>query len=454
MCGIAGAFRQPAWDVTAALARIRHRGPDGDGVVTHGDMTHGHVRLAVLDLTSASAQPFRYRDAVLSFNGEVWNYRELRKELAALGHAFTTTGDTEVLAAALYQWGTEALNRIEGMFAFAWSRGSTYLLARDRFGKIPLYVRRKGGSFTWASERKAWAHGASTAAPLPPATWLDLTTGKVHTYYTIPATGHDDASILSLLRAGVSRRMVADAPLCVLISGGLDSTVILTLAKAIRPDVVAYTAKLDGGAEDLRSARRVCVDLGIPLREVQVAAPTAASIEDAVRAIEIPSKAQTEIAALCIPLAKRIAADGFKVCLSGEASDELFGGYGNMAIAASQPGADWREIRLAQVAKMARGNFVRCNKAFMAAGVECRLPFMERSLVETVLGMSKAQCPPGKGALKNAVRSIVPEWVIKRQKDTFQGSSGMADACARIIAKPVMFYNATVRTAFGGMVEA
>ena len=101
MCGIAGSFRLPAWDVTAALARIRHRGPDGDGVAQHGDITHGHVRLAVLDLTSASAQPFRYRDAVLSFNGEVWNYLALRSELEGLGHTFTTTGDTEVLAAAL-----------------------------------------------------------------------------------------------------------------------------------------------------------------------------------------------------------------------------------------------------------------------------------------------------------------------------------------------------------------
>lgn len=453
MCGIAGSFRLPAWDVTAALARIRHRGPDGDGVVQHGDMAHGHVRLAVLDLTSASAQPFRYRDAVLSFNGEVWNYRALRLELEGMGHTFTTTGDTEVLAAALYQWGVGALSRVDGMFAFAWSRGSTYLLARDRFGKIPLYVRRQGSAFTWASERKAWASGAAQAAPLPPATWLDLTTGKVTTYYTIPASG-PSASLLSLLRLGVERRMVADAPLCVLISGGLDSTVILTMAKAIRPDVVAYTAKLDGAADDLLAARRVCADLGVPLREVQVATPTAAAIEAAIRAIEIPSKAQTEIAALCIPLARRIAADGFKVCLSGEASDELFGGYGNMAIAASQPGADWREIRLAQVAKMARGNFVRCNKAFMAAGVECRLPFMERGLVEAVLAMSKAQCPPGKGALKRAVAGLVPEWVIRRQKETFQGSSGMADACARAVAKPVLFYNATVRTAFGGMVDA
>jgi asparagine synthase (glutamine-hydrolysing) len=194
----------------------------------------------------------------------------------------------------------------------------------------------------------------------------------------------------------------------------------------------------------------------VPLTEVPVSAPTSADLEAAVLAIEIPSKAQTEIAALCLPLARRIAADGFKVCLSGEASDELFGGYGSMRLAAAKSDADWRQIRLEQLDKMARGNFVRCNKAFMAAGVECRLPFMERELVERVLSMSTAECPPQghKSALKRAAHGVVPPWVIARTKDTFQGSSGMADACARVIAEPTRFYNATARRAFGGTVTA
>lgn len=454
MCGIAGAYRS-AWDLDAALKRIRHRGPDGVGVVEHERVRHGHVRLAVIDLTSASDQPFRYRDAVLSFNGEVWNFRELREELRALGHEFATTGDTEVLAAALWEWGSAALARVEGMFAFAWSRGtSAPLLARDRYGKIPLYVRRVGAGFEWASERKAWASGAQ-ATPLAPGSFLDLTTGKVHRWYTLPATSrHSSADVLALLRAGVERRMVADAPLCVLASGGLDSTLILAIAKRLRPDIIAYAAKYSDASPDLLAARAVCKEFGVPLREVQVAAPTASLIEQAIHAIEIPSKAQTEIALLCLPLARRIAADGFKVCLSGEAADELFGGYGNMAIAASQAGADWRAIRVAQLEKMSRGNFVRCNKAFMSAGVECRLPFMDRNLVECVLALDKAQCPPGKGLLKRAAAGLAPTAIIKRQKETFQGASGMADACAKTVAHPTLFYNATVRKMFGGLVDA
>src|SRR5215831_7070228 len=138
MCGILGSFNLPGLDVAARLELIAHRGPDGSGVATLGPAVHGHVRLALVDLTDASAQPFRYARALLSFNGEVWNWRELRAELQReRGVRFRTTGDTEVLAAVLHEWGVDGLARVEGMFAFAWSCGDRHLLARDRFGKIP-----------------------------------------------------------------------------------------------------------------------------------------------------------------------------------------------------------------------------------------------------------------------------------------------------------------------------
>src|SRR5690606_37967602 len=125
-------------------------------------------------------------------------------------------------------------------------------------------------------------------------------------------------------------------------------------------------------------------------------------------------------------------------------------GYGNMCIAGSRADdAEWRAIRVAQLAKMARGNFVRCNKVFMAHGVECRLPFMERALVETVMAMPKADCPPGKKALKLAAQDVVPDWIIRRPKDTFQGAAGMIDAAARVVSDPAAFYKATCRTLYG-----
>lgn len=452
MCGILGCYDFPGFDVPGRLERIAHRGPDGSGIAASGPAVHGHVRLALLDLTSASAQPFA-RGGVLSFNGEIWNHAAVRAELEALGEEFFTSGDTEVLAAALDRWGVDsALPRLEGMFAFAWSKGDCHVLVRDRYGKVPLHVHRSGRSFAWSSEMKGLGR-EMPSAPLPPASILDLATRRLRRWYDVPPASADPspAPILADLREGVRARLVADAPLCCLVSGGLDSSLILRLAKEAKPDVVAYTAKLDDGSADLAAARRLCAELEVPLQEVTVRAPSRADLVAAVRAIELSSKAQVEIAALCIPLAGAVASDGFKACLSGEAADELFGGYGSMCIKASRADdAGWRAIRLEQLAKMARGNFVRCNKAFMAQGVECRLPFMHRALVERVLGLGKAACPPGKRALKTAARAVLPAWVVNRQKDTFQGGSGMDEAAARAVANPARFYNAEFRSAFGG----
>lgn len=441
------------------LERIKHRGPDGDGVATHGPATHGHVRLALVDLTSASAQPFHYRGGLLSFSGEVWNFRELREELSTLGHTFSTTGDTEVLAAALTEWGVDgALPRLVGMFAFAWSSGTTHVLVRDRYGKVPLYIlRRRDGSFEWASERKAWTAPASGAAqPLPPGSILDLSSGKLRRWYALPKTSaHTPQDLLGLLRDSVRERLAADAPVCVLISGGLDSSLILTLARELSRNVIAYTARHDPNSVDLLAARKLCSDLGVPLREVHVAEPDDVRIRASLWSIEIASKAQIEIGLMCLPLAERIAADGFKACLSGEGADELFGGYGNMRIAAASGGDDlWRTVREAQLEKMSRGNFVRCNKAFMAYGVEARLPFLSPDVVELALSLGKRECPPFKLLLKRSANGVVPSWVVKRTKDTFQGASGMAAACARTVASPLRFYNAESRALFGSVVTS
>jgi asparagine synthase (glutamine-hydrolysing) len=452
MCGLFGTFNRPDIDVAARLELLAHRGPDGSGVASSGPAVHGHVRLALVDLTDASAQPFRCAGATLSFNGEVWNWRQVRAELEQLGRTFATQGDTEVLAQALDEWGVDALPRIEGMFAFAWSSGDRHLLVRDRYGKVPLYVYRRGDGFVWSSERKALDLGWPAIA-LPPGSALDLVTGKLVRWYDLPDRVTDNRAIAAMLEAGVAARLDADAPVCCLVSGGLDSALILSLARAHARDgreVVAYTARLDDDTADLRAARRLCAAYEVRLIEVPVERPTPASLTDAVRVIEIPSKAQVEIAAMCIPLAHAIASDGFKACLSGEAADELFGGYGSMQIkGARADDAEWRAIRVGQLAKMGRGNFIRCNKVFMAAGVECRLPFMERPLVESVLAMGKADCPPGKKALKAAARGIVPDWVITRPKDTFQGGAGMDDAAALALPNPKVYYNRECRTLYG-----
>ncbi len=450
VCGIYGTFGVgDDGRVDQGLDRLAHRGPDGRGTRSVGRAVHGHVRLSLVDLTDASAQPFRVKGGTLSFVGEVWNHAELREAERRKGRRFRTTGDTEVLAALLERLGPDALPLLDGMFSFAWSSESHDLLVRDRYGKVPLYVLRRGAEWEWASERKAWGRRGGLAVPLPPGSWLDLRTGKVTRWYEVPDEA-DDFSLVDVLREGVAKRLHADAPTCVLVSGGLDSSLILTLAAEAKPDVEAYVAWLDPASRDLAEARRLCAELGVRLNEVRLPEPTAEAMAEAVGVVEIASKAQAEIAFACLPLARRIAADGFKACLSGEAADELFGGYGNSCIkAAGLDDAGWVAHRRSLLEKMARGNFVRCNKAFMAHGVECRLPFMERRLVERVLTLGKADCPPGKGLLKAAARGLVPDRIVDRVKDTFQGGSGAAAAAARAVHDPLHFYHAEVRRRFG-----
>lgn len=453
MCGIAGRFGALWFDVRRGLDAIEHRGPDGRGEIEADDCLHGHVRLAMVDLTDASAQPFRRGRSTISFNGEIWNHKALREELAAAGHVFSTTGDTEVLAALLDAEGIDGLARVEGMFAFCWTRGDARWLVRDRYGKIPLYAVRRDG-FAWASERRAFDKLGGIAVPVPPGAALDLNTGHLHRWYELPsrAPGPD---VLAELKSGVTARLFADARVCCLVSGGMDSAAILALAREASRDVVAYTARLNDRSADLAAARRMCEEWQVPLMEVPVPPVTAAALERAALAIEIPSKAQVEIALPCLALAEAIQSDGYKGVLSGEAADELFGGYGNMAIQAAREGdAGWRRIRVAQLAKMARGNFVRCNKAFMAHGVECRLPFMERSLVEGVLAMGKRDCPPGKGLLKRSLDGTVPDWIRRRTKATFQGESGVSAMASEVVSSPTRFYNATIKTAFGRLINA
>lgn len=439
------------------LDQIAHRGPDGRGVAEDHGATLGHVRLAIQDPTPASAQPFRRGDVTLTYVGELWNAVELRRDLKAQGEQFVTTGDTEVVAAVLDRWGPDGVEELDGMFALAWTDPDGTWLARDRFGKVPLYWVREerllGEWAAWCSERKGLGPYSVDAAAVPPGVTLGASGQPMRDWYGGPGQtgGWPETcpeSVRAMLTCGVQRRLVSDVPVCCLISGGLDSALILRLVREQMPDVVAYHAYRDSASPDLTAARQLAAEWDVTLIEVPVRDPDLADVEEAVRAVEVPMKAQIEIALLCLPLAHQIREDGFRVVLSGESADEVFGGYGNLA---RKSGSDeeWRAARIASVQKMARGNFCRVNKVFMAHGVEGRLPFMERNLVERVLALGVKDCPPGKGLLKEAARGLVPDWVIKREKETFQGAGGMISACASLFPSPIKAYNEIARKQFG-----
>lgn len=465
MCGLIGCAGPQAAAMSedhcvGQLVKVEHRGPDDYGYARSDGVFLGHTRLAIQDTSAAAHQPFMADELILTYNGELWN--------AGLwaGLQEATKGDTEVVARLLQRYGIAALDLFDGMWAVAWhdTRGSAVHLARDRWGKVPLYWATDGASYYWASEYKALPAGL-VGQPVQPG-WcmtIDPVTGMYvedHWAKDVPISFDQPTPgrVLDLLRQGVQERLVGDRPIAFMLSGGLDSSLILALAAEQGfPPPVAYTAVYDPAAADLVAARRVAHYLGVHLVEVAVPEPTPATILQAVRTVEIPHKAQVEIALAHLPIMEQMKADGFAVCLSGEAADELFGGYGGMCIKAAKADDDgYRRIKLDAVEKMARGNFSRVNKAGMAYGVECRLPFMQSDLVELALQATKEESPPAKKLLKQAARlsGLLPDRIIDRVKHTFQGGTGIDRAAGQVAAEQgyvsaVAYYNHLARTEFG-----
>lgn len=457
MCGIAGGLGKARRDVLPALA---HRGPDSQDVVEVGPFWLAHTRLAIQDPTSRSDQPFRRGKIVLVYNGELWNRDELRAVLERAGESFETTGDTEVVAAALDRWGPEALPRLRGMFAVGWTNGELLWVARDRHGEVPLHVGRPA---CFASELGALQVllGRKGGSWLEPGLLAEISsTGDVvvrrwHRLGGVPTAEGEAGAVRRGLERGTADRTISDVPVCTLLSGGIDSAAIAALLVREFPKIVAYTAVFDPKAQDLRAAREVADFLEIELREVEVPEPTPEGLAGVVRAIEMPDKPQVEIGWACLALARRIRADGFRVTYSGEGSDELWGSYGFAFRGIARLG--FGEYRRRLVRDQHRKNFARANKVFMRHGVECRLPFLDQDLVSTALGLTREQVTRGrpdspasrKVVLQDAVEDLLPGRIVRRSKVAFQDGCGLKRACESVVANPQRFYRAEHRSAFG-----
>ncbi len=402
MCGIAGSFGPalPAPDrLSAASGTLAHRGPDGEGIYTHRAGATAtslvHRRLAIIDLNVRSDQPFRLEHGLLCYNGELYNYVELRRELEALGYSFRTSGDTEVLARALLHWGPEALKRCEGMWSFAWydEKAGTLLLSRDRFGEKPLYLWRKDGVLYFASEIKGLAALAGFQPAinrnhvlrylingykalnkvtetfhdgvneLPAGSYLLLKNGgEAPVRYWTPALQIQQdmsyAEACARTREGlieaVRLRLRADVPLAFCMSGGIDSNALIATAKKIlNCDVHGFTIV----NTDARYEEQGLVDLAVKELGVRhTAIPVSnegflANLKQLVAAHDAP--VATISYYVHWQLMQAVAAHGYKVTISGTAADELFTGYYDhhnlyLAEMAGGPGytdalAAWRE---------------------------------------------------------------------------------------------------------------
>jgi asparagine synthase (glutamine-hydrolysing) len=370
MCGIAGGGGIEAAAVERALEAIAHRGPDGRGQWISADrsVVLGHRRLSIIDLSSAASQPMvcRRTGNVVTFNGEIYNYRELRSELGALGWAFATASDTEVALAAYGQWGLACFSRFNGMFALGIfdAAARTLVLARDRVGKKPIYYAQQGQAFAFASELKAVLHclpalprevdveALKTYADLgyipsplsvfrrirklPPATLatLDLQSGdlKLERYWRLPMPDprlqqvEEAAEELDhLLRDAVRLRLQSDVPVGVFLSGGVDSSLVAAVCAKQAPDLGALTVKFaDSAYDESEIARKVAGWIGLPHSVIQAEPSSAADLARLARQFDEPF---ADSSLVPTHLVSRAARQKFKVALSGDGGDELFAGY-------------------------------------------------------------------------------------------------------------------------------
>jgi asparagine synthase (glutamine-hydrolysing) len=393
MCGIAGVLlsssstRRPRLDaLPGMLESLRHRGPDGDGVWIDQEagVALGHRRLAIVDLSDSARQPMVSQggDLVASYNGEIYNFTELRSELEAAGHRFRGHGDTEVMLAAFSRYGIEpALGRFAGMFATAlWDRRARVLhLMRDRLGKKPLYIAVVDGALLFASEPRAFrafpgfdpkVDPAAAAMllrygwipdhmciwrdvfKLPPGSWLTVSAddlvgndtaairARVRSWWSLedaaragqaaPLPGNDAALVEDLdqlLRVAVGQRMIADVPLGAFLSGGVDSTTVVALmqAQSSRPIRTFTIGFAEAGYDEAEHARRVAEHLGTEHTTWRITpAEARAVIPDLPSIWDEPFADESQIPTY---LVSQLARQHVTVALSGDGGDECFGGY-------------------------------------------------------------------------------------------------------------------------------
>jgi asparagine synthase (glutamine-hydrolysing) len=374
MCGIAGAYQQvDGSNSVETMSRvIAHRGPDDRGLFSFADervdVHLAHRRLSIIDL-SGGHQPLSKGDLTLCYNGELYNYREIRAELGSAGVRFDTSSDTEVVLEAWRAWGPDCLTRFRGMFALALFDAATgsMFLARDQMGIKPLfYLRRKDG-VVFSSEMKAlvaafgrelrmepsglvasmlfwWVPNNATCIhdvrKLEPGTWAEFRpdgTFDVRRYWSAPAAAAEAAfdprpDLADVIESSVSAHLVADVPVATFLSGGLDSSLISVLARRQIPDLEAYTItfrskdrRLEAMPDDAKFARMVADRYDIELHEIEIAPDVVEMLPRLVGILDEPIGDPAAINTLLMCEAARDA--GVKVLLSGMGADELFAGY-------------------------------------------------------------------------------------------------------------------------------
>jgi asparagine synthase (glutamine-hydrolysing) len=437
MCGIAGVFRQEApATVGRMLEKIAHRGPDGRGVRDVSVGTLGHTRLAIIDV-EGGRQPMGFEDTWIVFNGEIYNYRELAHEYLPEVN-LRTHSDTEVLVQLYRKFGPQAVELLDGMFAFALMHGDELFMARDPLGIKPLYCGQSDGAFYFASEIKALSLVSDEIREFPAGHWYRSNEGW-HSFYeidpearkTMPETQAVKA-IRVTLQDAVQKRLLADVPVGISLSGGLDSSIVALLAEAGTEHLHSFAVGMQG-SEDLQAAREVAVLLGTRHHErIYTEEEMLAALPEVIYHLESFDPALVRSAIPNFFLAD-MASKYVKVILTGEGADEIYAGYDYLR-AYENPKMLQREM-VDITSALHNTNLQRADRMAMAFGLEARVPFLDLRSVGLGLGLppqwKTQRGKPAKFLLREAFRGELPDDITSRPKQKFSKGAGSSDVIAR-----------------------
>lgn len=473
MCGIVAVFETEGDvarlrpDILKMSKKIRHRGPDWSGIYCGKNAILAHERLSIVDPESGG-QPLKTAEGkvILAVNGEIYNHRAIRERYAGK-YEFLTGSDCEVILALYRDKGPDFLEELNGIFAFALydEENDFYMVARDPIGVIPLYMGSDAeGHRYFASELKALEGKCDVIEPFLPGHVYDSRSGEMRRWYTRDWESYDavkdnTTSIPKLreaLESAVKRQLMSDVPYGVLLSGGLDSSIISAIAAKYAPNRIEADSKQEAwwprlhsfavglkGAPDLAAARKVAEHIGTVHHEINYTVQEGLdAIRDVIYYIETYDVTTVRASTPMYLLARVIKSMGIKMVLSGEGADEIFGGY--LYFHKAPDARAFHEETVRKLSKLHLYDCLRANKSLSAWGVEGRVPFLDKEFLDVAMRLNPADKMAGNGkmekwVLRKAFEDMIPAEIAWRQKEQFSDGVGYSwiDSLKEITASQV-----------------
>ena len=473
MCGIVCAFdlKQKSEilrpQVLEMSKKIRHRGPDWSGIYSDEKTVMSHERLAIVDPASGK-QPLFSEDKklILAANGEIYNHQDIRKQYEG-SYTFQTQSDCEVILALYKDKGVDFVDDLNGIFGFAIYdvENDEYFIARDHMGIIPLYIGwDQNGTFYVASELKALEGTCSKIELFPPGHYMSSKDGKFVQWYKrdwreYAAVKENETSIATIkeaLEAAVHRQLMSDVPYGVLLSGGLDSSVVSAIAKKYAQKRVESGDKTDAwypqthsfavgleGSPDLAAAQVVADHIGTVHHEIKFTIQEGLdAIKDVIYNIETYDITTIRSSTPMYLMARVIKSMGIKMVLSGEGADEIFGGY--LYFHKAPNAQEFHEETVRKLDKLHMYDCLRANKSLAAWGIEGRVPFLDKEFIDVAMRINPQDKMINgermeKWVIRKAFEDMLPESVAWRQKEQFSDGVGYSwiDTLKEVVDKEI-----------------